>query len=266
MPLVEVIRGRQTSDSTIAATVAYATAMGKKAVVVNDCPGFLVNRVLFPYFAGFSMLVRDGVDIERIDTVMEAWGWPMGPAYLLDVVGIDTCVHAAAVMANGFPTRMHSSFTTAADVLFEAGNLGQKTEHGFYRYSKDKKGRMTKVLSAESVALIAPHVSSQGNGCSDEDILFRMMIPMATELARCLEERIVASPAEADMALIYGLGFPPFLGGVFRWIDSIGITAFCDKSQAYQHLGELYCVTDGMQSLVNTGGYYYMPQTSGEVV
>jgi len=90
MPLVEVIRGEKSSESTIAATVAYASAMGKSPIVVNDCPGFLVNRVLFPYFAGFAGLVNDGVDFKKIDKVMEKFGWPMGPAFLLDVVGIDT--------------------------------------------------------------------------------------------------------------------------------------------------------------------------------
>jgi 3-hydroxyacyl-CoA dehydrogenase/enoyl-CoA hydratase/3-hydroxybutyryl-CoA epimerase/enoyl-CoA isomerase len=88
MPLVEVIRGKDSSEETIATTVAYASAMGKSPVVVNDCPGFLVNRVLFPYFAGFNGLLKDGVDFQRIDKVMEKFGWPMGPAFLLDVVGI----------------------------------------------------------------------------------------------------------------------------------------------------------------------------------
>ncbi|HCV46276.1 MAG TPA: fatty acid oxidation complex subunit alpha FadB, partial [Deltaproteobacteria bacterium] len=101
MPLVEVIRGEKSSESTIAATVAYAAAMGKSPIVVNDCPGFLVNRVLFPYFAGFAGLVNDGVDFQRIDKVMEKFGWPMGPAFLLDVVGIDTAFHAGGVMAAG---------------------------------------------------------------------------------------------------------------------------------------------------------------------
>lgn len=103
MPLVEIIRGAKTSDKTIAAVVAYATQMGKTPIVVNDCPGFFVNRVLFPYLAGFGMLVRDGGDFRQIDKVMEKqFGWPMGPAYLLDVVGIDTAHHAQAVMAVGF--------------------------------------------------------------------------------------------------------------------------------------------------------------------
>ncbi len=113
MPLVEIIRGEKSSDETIAKVVAWASKMGKTPIVVNDCPGFFVNRVLFPYFAGFSQLLRDGADFRKIDKVMEKqFGWPMGPAYLLDVVGIDTAHHAQAVMAAGFPQRMQKIIAT----------------------------------------------------------------------------------------------------------------------------------------------------------
>lgn len=239
MPLVEVIRGEQTSDNAIARTVAYANAMGKKPIVVKDCPGFLVNRVLFPYFAGFSMLVRDGVDYQRIDKVMETWGWPMGPAYLLDVVGIDTAVHAEKVMAEGYPERMQRDFTAAIDVLFAAGRLGQKNQQGFYDYQTDKKGKPEKRPSETALALVKE--SMTGNlEISDEDIVARMMIPMATELARCLEEGIVETAAEADMALVYGTGFPPFRGGVLRWIDQLGAAKFCAMAEGFRDLGPLY--------------------------
>ncbi len=256
MPLVEVIRGSKTSDQAIARTVAYANAMGKKAIVVNDCPGFLVNRVLFPYFKGFAMLLRDGADFQQVDKVMEAWGWPMGPAYLLDVVGIDTGVHAQSVMAKGFPSRMKQDFTSAMDALYEAKRFGQKNDQGFYDYVLDKKGKTQKVSSDESVKLIKPHVGASKT-FSDEEIISRMMIPMATELARCLEEEVVASPAEADMALVYGLGFPPFRGGIFRWLDSVGIKEFCTMAKSYEALGELYQVTDGMRVLEQQEGAYY---------
>jgi 3-hydroxyacyl-CoA dehydrogenase / enoyl-CoA hydratase / 3-hydroxybutyryl-CoA epimerase / enoyl-CoA isomerase len=260
MPLVEVIKGNKTSDKTIAATVAYANAMGKKAIVVGDCPGFLVNRVLFPYFAGFLLLLRDGADFEQVDRVMEQWGWPMGPAYLLDVVGIDTAVHAAAVMAEGFPSRMQREFTSAADILFAEKRFGQKNTKGFYDYEKDKKGKLAKKVSVESVDLISPHVVVKNVSFSDEEIIFRMMIPMATELARCLEEDIVASAAEADMALIYGLGFPPFRGGLFRWLDDIGLASFCQYAKSYEYLGGLYQVTEGMQTLLAANKVYYATQ------
>lgn len=256
MPLVEVIRGEKTSDNAIARTVAYANAMGKKAIVVKDCPGFLVNRVLFPYLAGLAMLVRDGVDFERIDSVMEKWGWPMGPAYLLDVVGIDTAVHAEKVMAEGFPERMGRDFTSCTDVLFEAGRLGQKTGQGFYQYGLDKKGKQVKTSDPKAKEILAPVVQGALE-ISDEDIIARMMIPMATELARCLQEGIVESAAEADMALVYGTGFPPFRGGVFRWIDSLGAAGFIELAKPFAHLSPLYQVPENIQGFASNNQKFY---------
>lgn len=256
MPLVEVIRGEKTSDTAVARTVAYANAMGKKAIVVNDCPGFLVNRVLFPYFSGFSLLLRDGADFQAVDKVMEKWGWPMGPAYLMDVVGIDTGVHCEEVMAEGFPDRMARDFKAASDIMYENKRLGQKNNIGFYAYEPDKKGKPQKVVTQDSYELLKPHVA-ETKEFSEEEIIARMMIPMATELARCLEENVVASAAEADMALIYGLGFPPFRGGVFRWIDEMGIEAFAEMAKPYESLGKLYELTDGMKEKLSTGAAYY---------
>lgn len=256
MPLVEVIRGEKTSDTAIARTVAYATAMGKKAIVVNDCPGFLVNRVLFPYFAGFAGLVRDGADFQKVDKVMERWGWPMGPAYLMDVVGMDTGAHAEEVMAQGFPDRMSKDFKTCGDVMFENGRYGQKTDKGFYDYVADKRGKPKKTVTEVSYELLKPHVAESKEFDKDE-VIARMMIPMATELARCLEEDIVGSAAEADMALVYGVGFPPFRGGVFRWIDSIGVAKFVELCDQYKALGPLYEATDAMRQMAANGESYY---------
>ncbi|MEM7084244.1 MAG: fatty acid oxidation complex subunit alpha FadB [Pseudomonadota bacterium] len=256
MPLVEVIRGEKSSDKAIARTVAYANAMGKKAIVVNDCPGFLVNRVLFPYFAGFMGLVKDGADFQMVDKTMERWGWPMGPAYLMDVVGIDTGSHAEGVMAEGFPDRMTKTYKTAGDVMFENDRYGQKNGSGFYDYELDKRGKPKKIVSEKAYELLAPHTESRKEFDKDE-IIARMMIPMATELARCLEENIVDSAAEADMALVYGVGFPPFRGGIFRWIDSIGVDTFVAMCEQYAHLGKLYEATPAMQEMAANGAKYY---------
>ena len=256
MPLVEVIRGEKSSDEAVARTVAYANKMGKKAVVVNNCPGFLVNRVLFPYFDGFSKLVRDGADFQAVDKVMEKWGWPMGPAYLSDVVGIDTGVHAAGVMAEGFPDRMKLDFKTATETMFENDRLGQKNGKGFYAYVPDKRGKPKKTVDEETYTLIAPHVAERREFDRD-DIIFRMMLPMCTELARCLEEGIVGSAAEADLALLYGIGFPPFRGGVFRWMDSIGLATIAEQSNKFADLGKAYELTDGMQAMLADGKTYY---------
>jgi 3-hydroxyacyl-CoA dehydrogenase/enoyl-CoA hydratase/3-hydroxybutyryl-CoA epimerase/enoyl-CoA isomerase len=236
--------------------VAYARQMGKKPVVVRDCPGFLVNRVLFPYFDGFSKLVRDGADFQAVDKVMQRWGWPMGPAYLMDVVGIDTGVHAAGVMAEGFPDRMQLDFKTATEVMFENERYGQKNGKGFYDHSSDKRGKPVKEASEEAYRLIAP-VAGERREFEAEDIIMRMMLPMATEMARCLEEDIVGSPAEADMALLYGLGFPPFRGGIFRWMDSVGLRAIADAAEKFADLGKSYELTEGMRAKLSDGATYY---------
>lgn len=256
MPLVEVIRGEKTSDTAVARTVAYANAMGKKAIVVKDCPGFLVNRVLFPYFAGFSLLLKDGADFQQVDKVMQAWGWPMGPAYLLDVVGIDTAAHCETVMAEGFPTRMGKTFKACTDIMYEAKRFGQKNNLGFYRYEEDKRGKPAKLVDEISYELLKPHCAAPAE-FGDEEVIARMMLPMVTELARCVEEGIVGSAAEADMALIYGVGFPPFRGGVFRWVDSLGIDKIIAMAEKFAHLGELYQPTAGMLAMAKAGKKYY---------
>jgi 3-hydroxyacyl-CoA dehydrogenase/enoyl-CoA hydratase/3-hydroxybutyryl-CoA epimerase/enoyl-CoA isomerase len=256
MPLVEVIRGEKTSDAAIARTVAYANKMGKKAVVVNDCPGFLVNRVLFPYFGGFNMLLRDGADFQAVDKVMERWGWPMGPAYLMDVVGIDTGVHAAGVMAEGFPDRMAPDFKSATEIMFELDRYGQKNGKGFFDYVEDKRGKPQKTVNDEVYSMIADVVGDRVE-LEQEDIIARMMLPMAIEMARCLEEGIVGTPAEADLALLFGVGFPPFRGGIFRWMDTVGLAHIKEVSDKFAHLGKAYEMTERMQEMLTTGETYY---------
>lgn len=265
MPLVEIIRGEHTSEETINRVVAYAAKMGKSPIVVNDCPGFFVNRVLFPYFAGFSLLLRDGGDFTKVDKVMERkFGWPMGPAYLLDVVGIDTAHHAQAVMAEGFPERMAKQDRDAIDALYDAKKYGQKNGSGFYSYSVDKKGRPKKTFSDEILPLLTP-VCAQPNTFDDETIMQRMMIPMINEVARCLEENIIASAQEADMALVYGLGFPPFRGGVFRYLDSIGLKNYVDMAQSYQELGAMYQVPQLLLDMASKDECFYSKQQAGSL-
>ena len=257
MPLVEVIRGEKTSDETIAKVVAWASKMGKTPIVVNDCPGFFVNRVLFPYFAGFSQLLRDGADFRKIDKVMEKqFGWPMGPAYLLDVVGIDTAHHAQAVMAAGFPQRMQKDYRDAIDALFDANRFGQKNGLGFWRYKEDSKGKPKKEEDAAVDGLLADVCQSKRD-FTDDEIIARMMIPMINEVVLCLEEGIVATPAEADIALVYGLGFPPFRGGVFRYLDTIGLDRYVAMADQYADLGPLYRVSDKLREMAAQGKTFY---------
>jgi 3-hydroxyacyl-CoA dehydrogenase/enoyl-CoA hydratase/3-hydroxybutyryl-CoA epimerase/enoyl-CoA isomerase len=260
MPLVEVIRGEKTGEDAIAKTVAYALAMGKKPVVVNDCPGFLVNRVLSPYIGAFMGLVRRGVNFVTIDRVMESFGWPMGPAYLCDVVGIDTGVHAGAVMAEGFPDRMKYDFKTSHDVMFENERLGQKNGRGYYAYEADKKGRPKKIVDDEVPALLAPVV--EGTETLDkETIADAMMIPMCLEAVRCFEDGIAASATDVDLALIYGIGFPPFRGGALHYIDDFGVAEFVARADELAKtagpLRAMYLPTDKLREMAASGDAFF---------
>jgi 3-hydroxyacyl-CoA dehydrogenase/enoyl-CoA hydratase/3-hydroxybutyryl-CoA epimerase/enoyl-CoA isomerase len=257
MPLVEVIRGEKTSKEAVATIVAYATAMGKNAIVVNNCPGFLVNRILFPYFGGFLALVRDGADFVKVDKVMETFGWPMGPAYLQDVVGMDTSHHVGDVLAEGYPDRMNKSFRSALDVMYENKRFGQKNGIGFYRYETDPKGKPRKLADEGSYKLIADVQPNGQKDFSEEEIIDRMMIPMIIETARCLEENIVDTAQEADMGLILGIGFPPFRGGALKYADTIGLKALVDKADRYATLGKLYEPTAKMREMAASNATYY---------
>lgn len=256
MPLVEVIRGEKTSDTAIATTVALAQKMGKTPIVVNDCPGFLVNRVLFPYFGAFDLLVKEGADFVSIDKTMEKFGWPMGPAYLLDVVGMDTGVHAAKVMAEGFPDRMKPDYKGATQLMFEHERLGQKNGVGFYQYETDKRGKPKKIADSTTYELLNL-VQTDHQEFDEQEIIDRMMIAFCNETVRCLEDNIVASPAEADMAMIMGVGFPPFRGGPCRYIDQIGVAnyvALCDK---YAYLGKAYEAPAKLRDMAQNGETFY---------
>jgi 3-hydroxyacyl-CoA dehydrogenase/enoyl-CoA hydratase/3-hydroxybutyryl-CoA epimerase/enoyl-CoA isomerase len=260
MPLVEVIRGEKTSEEAIARTVGYALAMGKKPIVVNDCPGFLVNRILSPYIGAFMGLVRRGVDFVAIDRAMERFGWPMGPAYLCDVVGIDTGVHAGAVMAEGYPDRMKYDFKTCHAVMFENERYGQKNGRGYYAYEADKKGRPKKLPDEEVAALLAPVIEGSEK-LDDETIVDSMMIPMCLEAVRCFEDGIAATATDVDLALIYGIGFPPFRGGALHYVDDIGIDKFVARADelaaAAGPLKAMYEPTEKLREMAANGGAFF---------
>jgi len=253
MPLVEVIRGEKTSDAAIGRVTQYALQMGKTPIVVKDCPGFLVNRILFPYCFAFLQLVEAGADFVHIDRVMEKFGWPMGPAYLLDVIGLDTVLHAAKVMLEAYPTRMQVGGDNPVNRLVTAKRLGQKNGKGFYRYEVDKKGKPTKKADPEVASLLGIAKKE----FSDAEIIDRLMIPMVNESAWCLEEKIVGSPMELDLGLLYGLGFPPFRGGALKYADDYGLTALCNRAESLSALGGCYHPAPLLCKLAQSGSSFY---------
>ncbi len=257
MPLVEVIKGEKTAPEAVATIVAFAHRLGKTPIVVNNCPGFLVNRVLFPYFFGFQQLIADGADFTVVDQVMERFGWPMGPAYLSDVVGLDTSQHVEAVLAEGYPDRMQSDEKSSLDVLVENNRLGQKSGAGYYRYEKNKKGRPQKFTDETIYELIKPVQRASSRDFEADEIIDRMMIPMIIEAARVLEEGIADTPNEIDMGLIMGLGFPAFRGGVLKYADIRGLAAICEAADHHGRLGKLYEPTARMLEMAGRGETFY---------
>ena len=257
MPLVEIIRGEKTSESTISTTVSFASAIGKNPIVVNDCPGFLVNRILFPYFFGFSRLINDGVNFLHIDKVMEKFGWPMGPAFLLDIVGIDTAFHAGKVLAEGYPDRMKQAENTIISKLYNKEWYGKKNKKGFYIHGFDKKGKPKKEINLEISRFLGDFELKKDGMINDEEILYRMMLPMLIESSRCLEDSIVETPTEVDMGLIYGLGFPPFRGGIFRWADLLGLKKLLNIAKKFQGLGKAYSPTEQMLKMAKDENLFH---------
>lgn len=257
MPLVEVIRGERTSAEAVAAAAAYARMVGKTPVIVKDCPGFLVNRILNAYIVAFLRLVRDGVDFVAIDQAMEAFGWPMGPAFLMDVVGMDTASHVIQVISAGYPSRMHIEGEHAVTLMARSGRLGQKSSAGFYRYTPDDKGRPAKAPADDTHALLAAIQPRGSRAMSAGEIVSRMMLPMVIEAAHCLESTVAESAADIDTSLSLGIGFPRHLGGVLRYADTLGAREVVAACEPFAGLGDLYRPTDGMCVLAECNGRYF---------
>jgi 3-hydroxyacyl-CoA dehydrogenase/enoyl-CoA hydratase/3-hydroxybutyryl-CoA epimerase/enoyl-CoA isomerase len=257
MPLVEVIRGPATDPVAAATTAGYALTMGKTPIVVRDCPGFLVNRILIPYCLAFLRLVHDGADYLQVDRVMESFGWPMGPAYLDDVVGMDTLVHVLHVIADGYGARMQPDFPLAVELLVENKRLGQKSGAGFYRYENDAKGKPRKLVDEATAALMSTLQPNGPRSFSDAEIIDRMMLPMVLEAARCLDEGVADSAVEIDMGLILGIGFPRHLGGVLHWADRIGLQEILRRCERYKSLSPLYETTQDLVHRAATGQRFH---------
>lgn len=251
MPLVEVIRGEKTSDETVATAVAYAKSIGKSPIVVNDGPGFLVNRLLFPYMNEAIELLRDGVEIRHIEKAAKEFGMPMGPFTLYDVVGLDTAVYAGRVLAEAFPERFPPSPLLPA--MLKRGHLGQKSGAGFFLY-KDKKGRGEPDPSLTEV--IQPYLRG-GAKLSPQQVTERLFLPMLLEATRVLEAGIVRDPRDVDLGLIFGLGFPPFKGGLLFWADTLGAAKLVEMVGKYESLGPRFTPTPLLLEMAETNRKFY---------
>lgn len=261
MPLVEIIRGPNSCDEAIATAVNYAATMRKTPVVVKDGAGFLVNRILTAQSFGFIKLIQDGGDFEQIDKAMEAFGWPMGPAYLQDVIGMDVSSHVIDIITASYPERMPIEHKHIISLMAENGRYGQKNGLGFYRYQKDDQGRLQKLASKDTKALIAQFQNKdQPNGpqtFTDQQIIDRLMLPMVNEAALCLEDKVAESAAEIDMSLILGVGFPRHWGGPLKYADIIGLAEIVKRCKPYKELGASYQPTESMLAMAKNNERFH---------
>ena len=256
MPLVEVIRGKKTSDATIARAVAYAKSLGKSPIAMNDGPGFLVNRLLLPYMNEAALLLCEGASIGSVERAAKSFGMPMGPITLFDVVGIDVAVHAGKTMLAAFPDRVVPA--EILQKLFERGRLGQKTGRGFFDYGPTKPGKPPKgIESAEVNELINECRKGAGRKFSSEELTDRLFLPMLLEATRALEDKIVRNVRDVDLALILGIGFPPFRGGLFFWADTLARAQIVEKLKQYSPLGKRYEPTAMLTKLTQSGAKFY---------
>ncbi|MEX0820111.1 MAG: 3-hydroxyacyl-CoA dehydrogenase NAD-binding domain-containing protein [Pirellulaceae bacterium] len=251
MKLIEVIRGQQTSDETVATAVAYAKGIGKMPIVINDGPGFLVNRLLFPYMHEAVELLCDGAEIKAIERASKSFGMPMGPLELYDLVGIDTAVYASHTMFEAFPDRVVSSPLLPA--MVQAKRLGKKTGRGFYSYD-NKKGRPEPDPSLGEV--IGPHARAPRAFTPDE-LTARLFLPMFLEATRVLEDGIVRDPRDIDLGLIFGIGFPPFKGGLMFWADTLGAAKIVEMLKPFKSLGNRMKPTDLLLEMAASGAKFY---------
>jgi 3-hydroxyacyl-CoA dehydrogenase/enoyl-CoA hydratase/3-hydroxybutyryl-CoA epimerase len=252
MPLVEVIAHDKTSPETIATTVAFARKQGKTPIVVKDGAGFYVNRILALYMNEAANLLLEGEPVEKLDKALSKFGFPVGPITLLDEVGIDVGAKISPILQRELGERFKAP--AAFDKLIADGRKGKKVEKGFYRYGAAvKKGR--KEVDTSVYALLGIQPSGR---LSYDQISNRCMVQMLNEAVRCLEEGIIASARDGDIGAIFGIGFPPFLGGPFRYIDSLGVTALVADLRRYeQQFGERFTPCNLLLSMAEQGRRFY---------
>jgi len=232
MPLLEVIATSKTHPQVTATAVAYGKKLGKTVIVVNDGPGFYANRILSPYINEAGILLDQGVAVDIIDKALVDFGFPVGPITLIDEVGLDVATKAGKIMAEAYPDRMAPAKSIPAVVA--AGRYGRKSKKGFYTY--DKEGQKGDVDPSVYALFLAPgsipvvtSIAPQSNEppkwpeMPAVQIQQRTVLAMLNEAARCLSDGIIRSPRDGDVGAVFGIGFPPFRGGPFRYMDSLGV-------------------------------------------
>jgi 3-hydroxyacyl-CoA dehydrogenase / enoyl-CoA hydratase / 3-hydroxybutyryl-CoA epimerase len=251
MPLLEVIRHPGTSETTVATTVELGRKMGKTVIVVGDGPGFFTSRVLGTMLNEAAWMLAEGARIERVDRAMTRWGWPVGPFALLDEVGLDVARHAGEVVREALGERVAPP--PVLERMAADRRLGRKAKRGFYLY-EEKKGKAGKRVDEAIYGLIGWQEAPMEN----REIAERCWLQMLNETARCMEEGIITNPADVDIGVIFGFGFPPFRGGLLREADRHGLAWVVDRLDGYaERHGERLRPAALLQDMASRGARFY---------
>ncbi len=250
MPLLEIIKHQGTSNKTLVSAVEFGKRQGKTVIVVNDGAGFYVNRILAPYMNAVLEVGMEGVAFEKIDRALMNFGFPIGPFKLLDEVGLDVGSKILPVLESAFGERMSS--IGVQQILLDKGRLGKKSKKGFYRYDDPKASKKIDETVYQDLNL---RINKE---ISEKEIIERCVYPMLNEAALCLDEAIIESPRDGDIGAIFGIGFPPFLGGPFRYMETLGINYLVDKLQGLEkEYGKKYEVAEVLVEMAKKEQLFY---------
>lgn len=250
MPLAEVIAHEKTSDQTISTTVEFARKQGKTPVVVKDGAGFYVNRILAPYMNEAANVLLTGEPIEHIDSSLVKFGFPVGPVKLLDEVGIDVGTKIIPILMEQFGDRFKSA--DAFEKVLGDDRKGKKNKRGFYDYSGKKPG---KDVDESIYTLLGITPSKKMNPA---ELAERCVLMMLNEAAMCLDEGVIRNPRDGDIGAIFGIGFPPFLGGPFRYMDKLGAKHLVERLEFYQNtLGDKFAPAEILRTMATEDKTFY---------
>jgi 3-hydroxyacyl-CoA dehydrogenase / enoyl-CoA hydratase / 3-hydroxybutyryl-CoA epimerase len=266
MKLVEVVIAKQTSEDTRARSLAFVRQIGKLPVIVRDNPGFLVNRVLFPYLLDAAELFESGADTARIDNALVQWGMPMGPLRLIDEIGVDITIDIGNTLEKAYGRRDHVSSVLLW--LRDGKMLGRKSGAGFYKYEgkaqtpNESLAQWRRALHGEPEGAEGPNIPPDRHRdprlrLNEEGMANRLIFLMVNEAARCVEENVVDSPEDADYGMILGTGFAPFRGGPLRFADHFGLTKVVDELERLAQTEEKFSPCEILKKHARDGTKFY---------